>query len=101
MPSLLHSRASLAIEKMDYDIAIAYLRAAIDYTIDIKKNPDLPQQDLISESLSYNQLAIAYGHKKLYKLSIQAYNDGLVYSPYNCDLLANLGNQYKVKNIKL
>jgi len=79
----------------------------IDYTIDIKKNPDLPQQDLISESLSYNQLAIAYGHKKLYKLSIQAYNDGLVYSPYNCDLLANLGNQYKVmeqyefKNIKL
>lgn len=96
MPSLLHSRASLAIDKQQYELAIAYLQAAISYSIEIKSNKDLPQQDLVNEALSYNQLAIAYDRLGNRDSAIAAYENGLKYEPSNCDLLTNLGNQYKV-----
>lgn len=98
-PSILHSRASLALEKNDYKVAIWYLTHAIKFTKDILKNPDVPKQDLVSIPRSYNQLALAYASSGQNNEALKAFNEGIELDPTNCDLMANLGNLYRSMNM--
>lgn len=94
-PSILHSRASLAIEKRDYDVAIWYLTHALSFAAEMRRNKDVPMQDMISEPMSYNQLALAYMSSGRNEEAVEAFKAGLQMSPDNCDLMANLGNLYR------
>ncbi len=94
-PSVLHSRASLAIEKQDYGTAVWYLQHAIRITVEAMRNPDVPKQDLVSIPHSYNQLALAHASQGHNEEAVEAFNAGLVYDPSHCEIMANLGNLYR------
>jgi len=94
-PSVLHSRASLAIENKDYDVAIWYLQHALQFAAEMRRNKDVPMQDMISEPLSYNQLALSFMSSDRNEEAIEAFKAGLQLAPDSCDLMANLGNLYR------
>ena len=59
-PAVLHCRGSLAIEMGDYKLAIHYLQYAVRFSLDIRRNPDLPRADMVHEPMTYNQIGITY-----------------------------------------
>lgn len=97
-PSVLHSRASLAIDTEDYSLAVDMLTYALRRTLEVKRNKDLPRQDLVQEALAYNQLGVAYSSLRRIDEAIAAFTSGLEHDPHSCELLSNVGDLYREKN---
>ena len=63
-PSVLHCRGSLALEMGENEIAIHYLKYAVQFSLEIRRNPDIPKADMVHEPMTYNQIGIAYTRMK-------------------------------------
>ena len=95
-PSLLHSRASLAIEEGDTQIAIQYLSYALQEVARLKSvSGDVPLQDMVSEIYLYNQLGVSHELIGDDGKAIESYRRGLEHNPQACELLINLSNTYR------
>ena len=76
-PNVLHSRASLALEAGDFQVAVQFLDLALQETAKIKSiSGDAPVQDLVFEPFTYNQLGVAYERLARDDLAENAYLKG-------------------------